>query len=420
MPVIRVSSRTRTPSEASSHYSSSSSSVSDTYTVPDFERYSPRPDLLTGPNFLPRTVTFPNVQKQEQEWNKAEQAALGDDLEATPSQTRQPSYQNRLSACLSSTHLLDEELVPSPLFSRTRKTAHVPFPTISASLDPIAANGIGTLSISEPPRPLPRTPHNHLTHQTLLPARLTAVQTLISKYEKALPSPTSPSSETTSAPALTPSPHPTATPTTARFAEIASAFAPKNEPSSPTPAFPTTAKADSTIASYLTSRSLARYNTHLSSFATSLRASLSRVENMIDEAHEIQERHTLEKQEAVIREAQENGGLRKTRVASYWLLPPSTPTTPSTPATPLPRRPPLSAPTPCKSASRSAFATTQQLPTLRSRLRKSKPEENDLKRRQRIEKLRVCGFEVRKERYGWKGGRYYEELRRRVEVELSV
>ena len=60
----QATSRTRTASEASSLYSSSaSSSVSDTYTVPDFNRYSPRPDLLPTPSSIPRTVTFPNVQK---------------------------------------------------------------------------------------------------------------------------------------------------------------------------------------------------------------------------------------------------------------------------------------------------------------------------------------------------------------------
>ena len=39
-------------------------------------------------------------------------------------------------------------------------------------------------------------------------------------------------------------------------------------------------------------------------------------------------------------------------------------------------------------------------------------------RRQRIERLRANGWQVRKEERGWKGVGYYEGIRRRAGVEL--
>ena len=442
VPSNQVASRTRTPSEASSHYSSSaSSSVSDTCTVPDFGRYSPRPDLLTTPSSIPRTVTFPNVQKQDLVLIKDEEADSEEDAESTPPKL---SYQNRLSACLSSQHVLSDDLVPSPLFSRNKKAAQITYPP-AANEDTIT-NDERARGIAQPPRPLPRTLHTHQNHHPLLPARRTAVQTLISKYEQTLPSPNTPSSYTTATPsasAFTPNPVAIATPATARFANIASIFAPRLPPhhiDTSNPGF--------TFSDYLSSHTLARYNNCLSSFRNSLLVSVTRIKYLIDEAHEIQERHVREKQEAALRDLPHSGGMGQARLRSMWLL--QTPTSVSPPAPRLSRvskadsnhagpqplvltaksraadlvspspsptdaPPNTSASTPNSDTEQSAKPKTRFIDKL-SHLR---APEDSCKELERIEKLRASGFAVHKEKYGWKGSRYYEDLRRSVETELG-
>ena len=442
VPSIQVPSRTRTPSEASSYYSSSSSSsVSDTYTVPDFDRYSPRSDLFPTPSSIPRTVTFPDVQKQGLAFIKDEETDSEDDAEPTP---RKPSYQNRLSACLSSQHVLSNDLVPSPLFSRNKKTAQITYPPAANEdtlIDDEQASGA-----AQPPRPVPRTPYTHRTHHTLLPARQTAIQTLISRYEQNLPSPNTPSSYTTATPpasAFTSNNVAIATPATARFANIASIFAPRLAPHSID-----TSKPGSTISEYLSSHTLARYNAFLSSFRTCLLVSVTRIDYLIGEAHETQERHVREKQEAALRDVQHNGRTGQARLRSMWLL--ETPASVSPPAPrsarvtrtnsnhaspqrltlkatnrateshsicPSPTHTPPDTPVP------SPTSPTGLPITIKTRfidkLSHLRVPEDICKKRERIEKLRASGFAVQKEKYGWKGARHYEDLRRRVEMELG-
>ena len=441
VPSIQVSSRTRTPSDASSRYSSSSasSSASDTFTVPDFDQYSPRPNSLAAPKSIPRTITFPDVQKQDEEWNNDEQSDSDESTEDTP---RKLSYQNRLSTCLSSKHVLSEDLVPAPLFNRTKKIARITFP---GNVDDTNANNNAFLTTREPPRALPRTPYNHQTHLTLLPSRPTAVQTLISRFEQTLPSPDTPSSYTTAS--LSGSAHTSntaelKTPVTARFANIASIF----DPQTPTPT------RELTISQYLTSHALARYNSSISAFRKSLDSSIARIESMINEAHEIQERHFREKQEAAIRDAQSTTStLGQARMRSYWLL--STPATPASPnvakSVKLGRTPgqdergltvgkrmkdDVTFETPRRARNSTAYtptaSATPMTPTpatttktrLESRLAalRARAREGAAKKAERIANLRATGFAVRKEQYGWKGARHYEELRRSVEVELGA
>lgn len=442
VPSNQVASRTRTPSEASSHYSSSaSSSVSDTYTVPDFDRYSPRPDLLPTPSSIPRTITFPNVQKQDLELIKDEEADSEEDAESIP---HKPSYQDRLSACLSSQHVLSDDLVPSPLFSRNKKAAQITYPS-AANQDTIT-NGERARGTAQPPRPLPRTPYTHRTHHTLLPARRTAVQTLISKYEQTLPSPNTPPSYTTATPsasAFTPNTVAVATPATARFANIASIFAPR-----PPPRTIDTSNSGFTISDYLSSHTLARYNTCLSSFRTSLLVCVTRIEYLIGEAHGIQERHAREKQEAALRDVPHGGGIGQARLRSMWLLEAPTSVSPPAPrssrvskadsnharpqrltltaksratelVSPSPSTPDTPPGTPFSTPKSVTELSTKTKTRSIDKLSHLGASEDSCKKRERVEKLRASGFAVQKEKYGWKGARYYEDLRRRVEMELG-
>jgi hypothetical protein len=489
-PTIEVFNHTRKASDES-EYSTSNSSVSETYTVPDFNKYSPRPDLLAPTRTIPRTVTFPDVAKMDEtdDSEDSEDASQQDSLDApSPEHIR---HKARLSACLSSTHVLANDLVPSPLFSRTKKTAHVPFPPglgqLNANTDTITPE-----VTDQPPRPLPRTPFTHTDHTTLLPSRRTAVQTLITKYENKLPSPNTPSSYTTASvppsSAFTPRVQaiPEKTPTTARFANIASIFAPN--------------KADrlaEKVNASLSSHAMARYNSCLADFRTCLHTSISRIEEMIDQAHETHERRLQEKREQdAISATPEPKGMGQTRLRSFWLLKDPLPS--PVPEVPMardtrydlqdldrgrriwrgyPLRPddgrarfnpnwgrepvwdpststkknfpgrlppwndelekvkalPMSVPTPLSQQQGratvvrnsspqvdDAVTTPEQLTTrLRDRLPILRTEEDDERRQQRIAKLRAANFEVRKEDHGWKGGRHYDDLARRVERSLG-
>ncbi len=440
VPSIQFSSRTRTPSEASSHYSSStSSSVSDVYTVPDFDRYSPRSDFLITSAAIPRTITYPDVRKQG-EINSGKNHDSGSDTEPTP---RKPSYRNRLSACLSSTHVLADNLVPSPLFSRTKKTGQIAY--LASGNNDIPMGDEGACATAQPPRPIPHTPYTHRTDHTLLPQRRTAVQTLISKFEQTLPFPNTPSSYTTathSVSVFTPDTQMLITPATARFAAIASIFTTHSLEHQIDIRSP-----ELRLSEYLSSQSLARYNACLSSFRTSLHASISRIETLIDEGHELQERHVKEKQEAILRNSQKTGGIGQVRLRSYWLL--STPATTSFPAPQsstiskaansgaarerlrtcggngLPDASSLSpigaetlTVTPSTTSSTPTILPTKSKTRFIDRLPEFRPSEENTRKRERIDRLRASGFRVRKETYGWKGARYYEDVRRRVEMEL--
>lgn len=442
-PTFRISDATRSPSQESFDSVTSGTSISATYTVPDFDQYSPRISfgmvmdrqgnaLLPGgtPSGLPRSLPSVNIDPIESSssddedepehssgWLPRSMRSLNlaahtvdvdsdDEFRASdtkhlalPNHTptgnvtnslrvplsQSSSHTSRLSASLSSKHLLCQDLIPSPLFSRTKKM-------------PKLVNIKGTLTDGGPPRPLPRTPHAHLSHLTLLPARKTAVQTLISKYEGKLPLPDTPSSYVTATPPASASfevggP----TPVTQRFNTIHDAFEP--------------AAGRNHLTEYLTSRSLAQHNSNLAAFRTCLLSAHEKVAQMLEEAVEVQHKHNEEKRTA--RTDDDETGMPKNRLASLWLL--------STPGKPKRSRPfapqsgnPVSV-SPARMMGRSKSLRDRKRLPLRNRV-----EESEEKRAERIEKLRSNGFQVHKERHGWKGDEYYEGFRRRVEIDLSA
>ena len=100
--------------------------------------------------------------------------------------TTPATHKARLSRVLSSPQAVQEELIPSPLFSRNPKPAHLPTPIDGADIS----------------RPLPPLPFNHNTatfklHGTRIIQdphylmRKTAVRTLIARFEGVLPLPPS-------------------------------------------------------------------------------------------------------------------------------------------------------------------------------------------------------------------------------------
>lgn len=465
-PSIQVSSHARTASDASSQYSTSDSSVSETYTVPDFDKYSPRPDVLAPSRALPRTVTFPDVQKVEIFADTDDQQP--DDLLPTPEQIQQKT---RLIACLSSTHVLAADLVPSPLFSRTKKIARIAFPP---GIEPVSTERDDKLEITkQPPRPLPRTPFTHRDHLTIIPSRCTAVQTLITRFENKLPSPATPSSYTTASvpsSAFIPLAHQIAnrTPTTARFAKIASIFQ-----DSKTQARNLAAEVNASLSSH----ALSRYNTCLADFRTCLHTSVTRVDELIDSARDIQERRLQEKRDryGAITQAPETRRLAQTRLRSFWLLESPALAAERSSATPKHRsaldggnaergrslqrfdgRKTIYGPALHRKPTWIEWETKQEddddkkwtrrllrdqraerereideseagnaevtkaTTPFRDRLQSLRVEENGERKQQRLEKLRALKFEVRKEDFGWKGGRYYDDLARRVERTLGV
>lgn len=292
------------------------------------------------------------------------------------------THANRLSASLSSTHQLCEDLVPCPLFKKTKKMIKVSF-----EADEV-----------QPPRPLPPTPFSFHTHMSLLPTRKTAVQTLISRYEGTIPSPGS-SYVTATPPASGRSQLTLRTPITPRFNMIREAFAP-----SPNHAH---------LRAYLTSRSLAHYNRQLTDFRTCLLTALAQVAKVHDVAEALQQRHDEDKRAAALRD--NSVGLPKNRLASMWLL--TTPGKPTTSKPCVPRGPQkqdVGSPSRSRMLARSESLRHRKKVPLRYRVEESKE-----KRAQRIKKLRDNGFKVNKERCGWKGEEYYEKFRRRVEIELA-
>jgi hypothetical protein len=295
--------------------------------------------------------------------------------------TTSASHTNRLSASLSSTHVLCEELVPTPLFKIGKKTAKV-------SLDDAV----------QPVRPLPRIPRPFHNNLSLLPARKTAVQTLISKFEGTIPSPAS--SYTTATPLASAGSQITLyTPITPRFQMIHNAFDPYPQ--------------QSHLEAYLTSRSLANYNAQLTAFRTCLITASDQVAEWLKTAEHIQQQHEEEKRSVALQASSE--GLPTNRLASMWLL--STPAKPKSiksrggKASVLQIGP---SPSRARMLGRSESLRSRKKLPLRNRV-----EESDEKRAERIEKLRKNGFRVNKETCGWKGEEYYETFRRQVEMELS-
>lgn len=437
-PSFDISEPARSPSEESFDSATSHTSLSATFNTPDFDKYSARCDpgsqVVTGnqdadgvdylfkdlhfklptfdfesadfdsgseeddtnqqPGWLSRSMSCMNLAGVDLE---SDEEGSEEDDDPTISQTPAPDattrleppmstdsiHTSRLSASLSSQHVLCEDLVPSPLFSRLKKMSTVDF---EGPLQPA-------------PRPLPRTPSLHHTHLTLLPSRKTAVQTLISKFEGTLPSPNTPSSYTTATPAVTTVTHATfKTPVTPRFDMIRNAF--DQEPN------------HTHLRAYLTSRSLASYNAHLSSFRAGLDTAIDYVDDLLKQAETIQQKHEQQKHSAALED--DTKGMPKNRLASLWLL-----GTPAQARGAGPRQKIDDSPTPASRVRASARLETlknrKKLTPLRNRV-----DESEEKRAERIAKLRENGFKVYKESHGWKGEAYYEGFRRRVEIDLAA
>ena len=209
---------------------------------------------------------------------------------------------------------------------------------------------------------------------------------------------------------------------TERFAAIASTFAPKASPLEEDPV----ASKEMVLADYFSSHAISRFSGSLASFRTSLVTSIERIEALIDQTHETQEHHAKEKREAAIRELKKSDkasapGFGGKRLASMWLLDNKAPQL-------SPMRPSISSAQ--KNANGldvntdpitfKAEAAQSRKARFRDRLVSLRTKEDEAKKVQRISNLRACGFEVRKERYGWKGIRHYDEMRRSVEIEIGV
>ena len=136
------------------------------------------------------------------------------------------------------------------------------------------------------------------------------------------------------------------------------------------------------------SAELNRYNAHLSDFGVHLRGHITYVEGEVARVQELQ--------------AQRNASRAvgsKQRFASFWSLE-------------LPQSPPP-ANSPCPRSRRGVVDVA---------LEEGVDGEEDAKvkaQKQRIERLRREGWVVRKERHGFRGGAFYDELCRRVEAELT-
>ncbi|KAK7900872.1 hypothetical protein LTR67_003157 [Exophiala xenobiotica] len=278
------------------------------------------------------------------------------------------THKDRLSQSLSRTHTLANDLVPSPLFSRTRKHAQVTQPD-----EPTATCT----------RPLPPLPFNHKSDfemqgsrvvqvPTTMRMRKTAVQTLIAQYEGTLPL-SLPQSPAPAEPS-TPSPSPMTTP---RFRMIRDAFSPDPH--------------NDSLEAYLSSASLTRYNAGLSDFANQLRKHVRFLEFEIDRVQSLQTERTAARALS-----------KNNRYASFWSFE-HIQTTPLRGRGRAPRSPP-----------RHGRLNSGD---------KEKEEKPDdpavVARAERVERLRRAGWNVRKDKHGFKGVEWYETLASRAERELN-
>jgi hypothetical protein len=295
------------------------------------------------------------------------------DTTAPSSQQLEPpatpaTHKSRLSRVLSHPQGMQEELVPSPLFSRIAKQATVRRPL--------------------PPLPFNHNPNSFKTQGTRIFQdpflRRTAVQTLIARYEGILPLPPS-----------TPFPSPTQqsapeTPgiLTPRFHMIRDAFSPDPH-NQALEAYLDPPRATATAASLR----LTRYNDHLADFAAQLRKHIACVEAEIEKTYKVQAERAATKALG-----------SKQRLASFWSLEPSDKT-------------------PCPKERRTqARAQLGETTSAEEGACQSNGEDGAKGRakRERIQQLRRQGWLVRKENHGYKGVAFYDELARRVEAELRL
>ncbi|ETI26319.1 hypothetical protein G647_03096 [Cladophialophora carrionii CBS 160.54] len=368
-PRIREGSPFRSPS--SSIYSTASPLKAEP--ISDCDDQSPMKKREHPPIFP--TVAEPNEPEDKQPV-----------VPATPA-----THRTRLSRVLSSPQALQQELVPSPLFSRHAKQARLPQP----------ANG------NDIPRPLPPLPfkHNPLSFKTdgtrmtqgpLL--RQTVVQTLIARFEGILPLP--PSTPLTTAHSIPMTPD-IAIP---RFRMIREAFSPdpRNEH----------------LETYLTSTAsaqlqLARYNAKLADFRARLRDHTAYVDGELARVHKMQnERHA----------ARLLGP--KQRYASFWSF--------EATSSPCPRR--RNRPTGCGGGGdahngRQPGEDCEEVDQVGVEVEVDgdgngdgdgeQEDANAKAKKERIARLRQQGWRVRKENHGFKGVQFYENLCSCVENELD-
>ncbi|KAK4936176.1 hypothetical protein LTR10_022877 [Elasticomyces elasticus] len=156
---------------------------------------------------------------------------------------------------------------------------------------------------------------------------------------------------------------PTPSPVTPRFRMIHDAFSP--DPS------------NDHLDVYLSSASLTRYNASLSDFASQLRKHICSLDEELDRVRSLQDDRATAKI------------LTNNRLASFWSL------------------------------------STTSSSTRAARQREHDQDDADgedpvLKaKKERINRLRLAGWNVRKEKHGYKGEEWYNSLRRRLERELD-
>ncbi|KIW22869.1 uncharacterized protein PV07_11120 [Cladophialophora immunda] len=285
--------------------------------------------------------------------------------------------ESRLWRSPSSTQVLQDDLIPSPLFSRNAKRPCMGVPDSNADT-----------------RPLPPLPFNHKAGFKVQGTRIvqnplmrrTAVQTLIARFEGTLPLPPSSPLLATRSPLReqvygleTPAASPGVT--SPRFRMIRDAFSPDPQ--------------NEHLEAYLntcTSSALARYNAHLADFRAQLRKHIAYVDGEIGRVQKIQGERSA---------ARALGP--KQRFASFWSFEVASPCSKS-----------KSAPRPACDVSRNADLAGEDDNCC-------SPWGNGSRDRfkEKIDELRRQGWKVCKERHGFKGEEFYKDLRRRVEVELE-
>ncbi|RMZ84515.1 hypothetical protein DV737_g1120, partial [Chaetothyriales sp. CBS 132003] len=332
--------------------------------APDFGKCSARPNGVARLGCIPRTVTFPDVDKQYQDLGSDTDTRTNDYDKSDTEDDRQ--HVLRLTASLSSTHILADNLVPLPLFkSRAKKAATIPF-----SRSTTGTTDAETVSTPQR-RPLPH-PQGHASQTpnagALLPSPLPHTPLLPSPLQHTPLSCYYTDASIPSSAASTIRPDSFATPITPRFALIHSIFSHPH----PQPVLPFNSHPSSPL-----SHDLSRYNAALSAFLTTVHTAISTTRCAITSTQELQDEHAAAKRRAFLANSSDAGK----RMASYW-----------------------------------DRATRQEVDN-------HGDEEDEAAKKQkqeRIEKLRCGEWRVNKEKFGWKGSVYYDTLIREIDIEMRL
>ena len=439
------------------------------YTVPDFDDYSPRQPMKTGPSVQQPLGNGTNICHTY--------------IALTLRQRARSRHKARLSRSLSSQHALAEHLVPSPLFSRGPASNKESQSDIATDID--SSLSLVACSKPLPPTPvnrdLPALPFNHHARFVLkgkrlliVPRRKTALTTFISRFEGRSPFDSPTPADSTGKEIVLVEP----TPTTARFKRISSTFAEKQDsdshsttqpqalgepknfnqkmlprrsshsqhstndsqkplPSTPCPKprqqvpvpqpppsshhihtpIPTSSTAAILFTPPQSSRSsshLQAYNAHLSSLRTLIKSHITNITTKITQTSAVQLAHEDEKRRrfANMHSYSHNRQPHSHSRSSVGQLEPTSPTNRKT-------RDRDSRPHPSKDARLRSFWNLQIKDAQRQN--RSDADGVDEEKRKRIERLRGEGWKsVTKERCGWKGSEYYERLRGQAEQDLDL